>query len=280
MSEPRDNSGRSGGDRVADSTRRGKPRVGVDVGATHGSGHAPERSSLGRGGARIERLVEMALGAVAPDESRPIAEIGYDLGQIMLRIAERSSLGIVGVEVQPDSAQLTPVPAALRQRVELRTGDGLDPIRVGESAGVILAGLGGKTIAEVLRRAPAVVNAVDFVLTCPSHLEAEIRPALNELGLDISDEQLVFDRGRYYECVLARPRDASATAAATIDPIETTWGPVLMRRPDPLMAAYLDDQAHRFRDALATDLRSYTSPERARLGAKLRSLAEARARLG
>jgi tRNA (adenine22-N1)-methyltransferase len=242
-------------------------------------------TGLGRGSARIDRLVAMACEA-APDsrDTRPIAEIGYDLGQILLRVAERRpDLRVIGVEVQPEAARVTPVPAALRPRVDLRTGDGLAPLAPGECCGLILAGLGGRTIAEVLTRHAEVTRAVDFVLTCPSHLEAEVRPAFAALGMDIADERLVLDRGRYYECVLARPRASPAPrvldADAPTDPLAAAWGPLLLGRPDPLMVDYLADQAHRFRDALATDLASYRAGHRAALGAKLGMLAAARARL-
>lgn len=185
----------------------------------------------------------------------------------------------LGVEVQPESATATPIPATLRHRVELRTGDGLDPISPTEAdgLGVILAGLGGRTIAEILERRPTLTNRLAWVVTCPSHLEAEVRPALTRLGLGITDERLVEDRGRFYEVVVSRPGAKDLCSAQ--DEVLATWGPLLLGRPDPLMRRYLDDQAERFAEAFARDLQSYREGTKAALGRKLALLETARARL-
>ena len=42
----------------------------------------------------------------------------------------------------------------------------------------LLAGLGGRTIAEILARRPDTTRALTACILCPSHLEADIRPAL------------------------------------------------------------------------------------------------------
>lgn len=213
-----------------------------------------------------------------------ICEVGYDRG-LILWAAMRSHPGArgVGVEVQPASRTSTPIPPDLAERVTLLTGDGLAPFtdQEADGMGVILAGLGGRTIAAILERRPAKTRRLAWVLTCPSHLEADIRPALGRLGLGIADERLVFDRGRYYELVLSspnatRPAVDTVDAASTASTVSRTWGPLLLGRPDPLMASYLDDQAQRFSAALARGLESYREGPKKALGDKLAMLGEAR----
>lgn len=234
---------------------------------------------------RIRAIVE-----ACPPAAR-VCEVGYDRGLILWSLLEArpDTLGL-GVEIQPESASATPIPAALRHRAELRTGDGLDPIGPEEAdgLGVILAGLGGRTIAEILERRPELTRRLAWVVTCPSHLEAEVRPALRRLGLSLSDERLVEDRGRFYEIVVSRPEAApeplreaghEADEANAIDEVLASWGPLLIGRPDPLMLRYLDDQAQRFAEAFACELRSYREGTRVALGRKLALLDAARARL-
>lgn len=223
---------------------------------------------------RIRAIVE-----ACPPAAR-VCEVGYDRGLILWSLLEArpGTLGL-GVEIQPESASATPIPAALRHRAELRTGDGLDPIGPEEAdgLGVILAGLGGRTIAEILERRPELTRRLAWVVTCPSHLEAEVRPALHRLGLRLSDERLVEDRGRFYEIVVSR---AEAEGPPPIeDEVASSWGPLLIGRPDPLMLRYLDDQAARFAEAFARDLQSYREGTKAALGRKLALLSAARARL-
>lgn len=215
---------------------------------------------------------------------RAVCEVGYDRGLILWTLLEsRPELSAIGVEVQPEAAQTTPIPPPLAHRVTLRTGDGLAPLAPGEVDAVILAGLGGRTIASILEARPELVASLDSVLTSPSHLENEIRPALARLDLVIVDERLVFDRGRYYELVVARPRSRLSESGASSarppddsDRVSAAWGPLLIGRPDPLMAAYLDDQARRFGEAFAHGLRSYSQGPKAALGEKLALLEAAR----
>jgi tRNA (adenine22-N1)-methyltransferase len=218
-----------------------------------------------------------AIALACPPAAR-VCEVGYDRGLILWSVLEtRPETRGLGVEVQPESATATPIPAPLRPRVELRTGDGLDPVTFEEAdgMGVILAGLGGRTIAEILERRPELTRRLAWVLTCPSHLEAEVRPALTRLGLGIADERLVEDRGRFYEVVVSRP----SLPVTPADELAATWGPLLMSRPDPLMLRYLDDQAQRFAEAFARDLQSYREGTKAALGRKLALLGAARSRL-
>lgn len=225
---------------------------------------------------RIRAIVDACPPAVR------VCEVGYDRGLILWSILEtRPGVPGLGVEVQPESRTATPVPATLVDRVELRTGDGLDPITAAEAdgMGVILAGLGGRTIAEILERRPALTRRLAWVLTCPSHLEADVRPAMTRLGLGITDERLVEDRGRFYEIVVARPEDRELGPDVDVDEVLATWGPLLLGRPDPLMLRYLDDQAHRFAEAFACDLKSYREGTKVALGRKLALLEPARARL-
>ena len=222
-------------------------------------------------------------GLVPP--CRGVCEVGYDRGLILWTLLHaRPDVHAIGVEIQPESATSTPIPPPLAGRVELRTGDGLAPMAPGEVDGVILAGLGGRTIARILESRPDVVAPLEFIVTCPSHLEADLRPALRRLGFGIADERIVFDRGRFYEIVLARPLASEPLAhdsvdLTTCDDVAAAWGPLLLAR-DPLMAAYLDDQERRFHAAFACKLASYRDGAKAALGQKLVLLAAARERLG
>lgn len=197
----------------------------------------------------------MAIAAMVPNGTIALAEVGYDRGLVLAAL--RARLGpaprLVGVEVQPGAAAR--VPSALAASIDLRTGDGLAPLAPNEVEGVVLAGLGAKTIVSILGARPAVTARLAWVVTCASHFEDELRPGLARLGWHIADERLVFDRGRYYEVVLARPdaADTTTTQGAT-DSVAARWGPVIVGRPDPLAPAWLADLRHRFREAFAAKL--------------------------
>lgn len=221
----------------------------------------------GAGGARIDALVQAALDTLGP--ATRLAEIGYDRGAILLRVlTRRSDVTAIGVEIQA-AARDMPVPPQLAPRLALRTGDGLTPLAPGEVDVVVIAGMGGRTIAELLSRDPALTRSLGAFILCPSHLEADVRPALGDLGLDIADEGLTTERGRFYEIIVARPADPLTPIAHDADPIAAAWGPRLFARRDPLLGPFLEDARRRFHAAFAEGLRSYQSGPKAALGRKL-----------
>lgn len=255
-------------------------------------GHAPTAATATAGPAtRIGAIVAAATAELPPGGT--LIEVGYDRGAILLgALAARPDARAIGVEIQTSTAATMPPDP----RCTWLTGDGFDPLGAGAdgdpgadghvgadgddtltTAVGILAGMGGRTIAAILERTPALTRRFAALVLCPSHLEADIRPALTRLGIAIHDERLVFERGRYYEVIVARS-DLPCTPAA--DATLAAWGPRLFARRDPLLGAFLDDARQRFRAAFAEDLKSYRSGAKAALGDKLARLDDARSRSG
>lgn len=202
-----------------------------------------------------------AIAAAIPSDARALVEVGYDRGGVLAAIAAlRPELELIGSEVLPHLQAL--VPPELTRRATWRVGDGLAAMHPGEVDGVVMAGIGARTIVAILDAAPAVVGSLAWMVLCASHFEDDIRPALARLGWHPSEESLVLDRERFYEVIVARPGPDPTEP----DAIAARWGPRLIAANDPLGPAWLADLRHRFRDAFAHGLGKAT------LGAKLASI--------
>ncbi len=217
--------------------------------------------------ARIDALVQAAT-QVVPAHGR-LVEIGYDRGAIVLRVLQACpDIRAIGSEILRDAGHAGGPLRRLASRLELRTGDGLAPLAKHEVSLVIIAGMGGRTIAELLTRDPELTRSISTFVLCPSHLEAEIRPALTALGYGPTHERLAVERDRYYEIIVAQ-----RLATPEGDPMRAAWGPRLFASNDPLLRPFLEDTKRRFRAAFAENLRSYlTSDLKAALGTKLACL--------
>jgi tRNA (adenine22-N1)-methyltransferase len=85
----------------------------------------------------------------------------------------------------------------------LRLGEGLAPLRREDAVDtVIVAGLGGATIARILAGRPEGLRVARFVLQ-PQTEAAVLRARLTECGLELVDERLVEDTGRFYVVLAA-----------------------------------------------------------------------------
>ncbi|MCA9513733.1 MAG: tRNA (adenine(22)-N(1))-methyltransferase TrmK, partial [Myxococcales bacterium] len=103
-----------------------------------------------------------AIYAAIPDRARRVADVGYDQGLLIdALLLRRPGVRVVGVERQDAAAQ------AYRERHEaelatwgarlaLRTGDGLTAILPGEVDVAVIAGIGARSVARMLRAAPGV----------------------------------------------------------------------------------------------------------------------------
>ncbi|MCR4850134.1 MAG: class I SAM-dependent methyltransferase [Lachnospiraceae bacterium] len=135
----------------------------------------------------------------------------------------------------------------LSSKITLRLSDGLDRYIKGEADSLIISGMGGPLMQDILGRYLDTIcdkngqklfdNTCDFkemILSPQSEIE-EFRDFLSSAGLRIDDESMVFDEGKYYTIIKAVP-DRSIHH---LTEAERMFGPVLTTRPDPVFTDYL-----------------------------------------
>lgn len=189
---------------------------------------------------------------------------------------------MVGVEIQPLAAdrfacEHPEVARAAGPRLRLVTGDALEALAPGQVEGAVIAGVSAMTIAAMLRRAPDVLASLAWIVLCPTRFNGVVRPALTAAGLFCADEELVTDRGRTYEIIVARPG-----VEPNSDPIAQAFGPRLVEGRHPALPAYLESVRRKMAPAFASGLSSYgrdARPAAAALGDKLALLDAAIARV-
>ncbi len=117
----------------------------------------------------------------------------------------------------------------LSDRAEVVCTDGLDGVDLRRNDVVVMAGLGGNNIrdiiARIIQRDGDILKGVTFILQ-PQKSIPELREYLSANGFDISDEECCFESGFYY-CVLC--------VKYTGVPYELTdrelyYGPVMMTK--------------------------------------------------
>lgn len=97
--------------------------------------------------------------------------------------------------------------AGLAGRIETRLGDGLAPLGAGEADCIVIAGMGGMKIIEILS---AKKNAVDEeqcstrrLVLQPQHDLEEVRRFLHANGCNILEEKLAREGSRFYVIIVA-----------------------------------------------------------------------------
>lgn len=127
----------------------------------------------------------------------------------------------------------------MQERLQLRLGGGLDGIQADECDTIVIAGMGGETIAEILHKAPWTAAGRHLLILQPMTMQAELRQFLWENGYDIEKETICQEDHRYYVVITARggstPRKVRLSAcclspALCRDPMAETYLRHLLRR--------------------------------------------------
>ncbi len=96
------------------------------------------------------------------------------------------------------AARRTVSGAGLESAISVRVGDGLASLLPDEADDIVIAGMGGETIAEILSAAPWVADARYRLVLQPMSKPERLRRFLAENGFEIIEEDVVAEGERLY----------------------------------------------------------------------------------
>ncbi|MBC7087170.1 MAG: SAM-dependent methyltransferase [Tissierellales bacterium] len=137
-----------------------------------------------------------------------VADIGTDHGYVPCALIENGiSKYVIATDVSQNSLSKTTElidTKLFKDKITTRVGNGLEPIKPFEVDTVIIAGMGGTLISEILnqnlKKADTYIN---FILQ-PMVASTELRIFLNNNGFEIIDEDLVEEDDFIYEIIFAK----------------------------------------------------------------------------
>jgi tRNA (adenine22-N1)-methyltransferase len=225
-------------------------------------GLKPDEVKLGvaRPGARL-----LALAKRVPGGST-VADIGTDHG-ILPAYLERAGLAwrVIGTDSSAGS-----LASAARTRIqsgcsfELRLGYGLEPLEPGEASVLVLAGLGGQTIAEILTAGRLVVAMAHLAVVQPMKDLPQFRRWAERSRLTTVTEDIVIEGRRIYNVLTLAElcRFAPAAWDALETGIEHEVTRLLLDNEPVALLRYLQTR-YRLRSGIASS-RAAARPEEAR----------------
>lgn len=168
-----------------------------------------------------------------------VADIGTDHGYIPVYLIENGiSKKVIGSDISKGS--LSKIVDYVRQRkledkIDTRLGNGLEVLRPFEVDTLIIAGMGGILIRDILDNSKAVTNSiVDFILQ-PMIGAEELRKYLINNGFKIVEERLLKEDGKYYEIIHCRHGKEKVE-----DDIYYEFSQELIASNFPLMKEYIE----------------------------------------
>ncbi|MDY3928911.1 MAG: class I SAM-dependent methyltransferase [Clostridia bacterium] len=148
---------------------------------------------------RLQKIIDLV-------DVETIADIGTDHAYIPIRLAEDKRI-TRAVACDKNEGPIEIARANVEKYgfdniIELRCGDGLFPIDKGEVQTIIIAGMGGNLIGDIIEAQIGKAKSAKLILQ-PMNAQYELRKRLEKMGFDIFKEELAKEGYKIYNIFTA-----------------------------------------------------------------------------
>lgn len=161
-------------------------------------------------------------------EGSRLADIGTDHGYLPIALCRSGRIPLaLACDVNPlplRSAEENITKFGLNERIRTRLSDGLDEVHPDEADDIVIAGMGGELIADILSRCEWIKDTKKRLILQPMTRHDALIRFLYENGFLIEAQEAAYDGGKYYTvlCVrydgVVRPCDAYTAAVGCLRP--------------------------------------------------------------
>ena len=135
-----------------------------------------------------------------------VYDVGCDHAFLSIYLVKHGgATGAVASDVNPGPLKAAAEHVAdegLEDRIRIVLSDGLHNIETPDRPAVlIIAGMGGPLILDILRESPETVSAFEQIIISPQSRIEDVRAYVPKLGLMITDEVMVRDADKYYTII-------------------------------------------------------------------------------
>lgn len=123
----------------------------------------------------------------------------------------------------------------LDKKCDFRLGNGLTVLREYEAETIIIAGMGGELIADILENSKHIALKASYLILQPMTTTERLRHYLYNNGYKIIDERIVKELHHYYFIIKAVPGTDNIE-----DEIYYEVSKILLEKKEPLLLEYLD----------------------------------------
>ena len=196
---------------------------------------------------RLSDRLGAAAGMVTPGYR--LCDVGCDHAHIPIALLGAGIIpGALGMDVIPGPLEKARENLDLygEDRVQLRMSDGLDAYRPGEADSLMITGMGGRIIQDILLREPdKTLDFQEMILQPQSELR-EFREFLRKNDYRILEERILLDEGKYYFPMRVRKEAAFLEEGLPDQELCDRFGAYLLRERSPLLRQYLLQQQRVF----------------------------------
>jgi hypothetical protein len=185
------------------------------------------------------------------DNSKVLADVGCDHAYISINLLENgkaeriiaSDLREGPLNIARDNIKLE----GFEERIETRLCAGLCGYEAGEVDTILISGMGGMLVKEILSESIDVVRRADTLILEPQSDLRVVRAYLKDIGFEIIDEDMLSEGGKYYQIMKAVKSERKMKVCDDIGGMaENEFGPILIKKKHPVLLEFLKKRKNHY----------------------------------
>ncbi|CUU46109.1 tRNA (adenine(22)-N(1))-methyltransferase [Clostridium beijerinckii] len=172
-----------------------------------------------------------------------IMDVGTDHGYIPIYLVKHDiAKKVIASDINKDPLKKAKINAALDgvlNKVDLRLGSGLAVLKNKEAQAVIIAGMGGNLIRDILENDLDKVKKLEYLLLQPAQNPEVLREYLYTNDYEILEEDICLDEDKYYEIFKVKYKKGDYIK---LDNIFYEISPFILNKKLPLFKSYIESK--------------------------------------
>ena len=190
-----------------------------------------------------------------------VADVGCDHGYISIYLLQNGiAEHVIAMDLRTgplSRAEVNRNQAGLQNLMECRLSDGLDKLSPNEADAVVIAGMGGPLMIDILERGRKNESLCNQLVLQPQSDIPSVRRYLHNIGYRICREAFLIDEGKYYTVIHAEASDTLSVEKAgderygkmliqneaeLYNEVEYLYGKYLLESGNPVLKQYLEEE--------------------------------------
>lgn len=167
-----------------------------------------------------------------------VADIGTDHAYVPIYLHKKGNIEkVIACDINEKPLQKAQQNIKLHHaenKIITRLGNGLQPLQPYEVDSIVISGMGGMLMIELMEQSQYVIKTVKELILCP-HLDVTaVRKYLHNIGYSIADEKMIQECGNFYTILRAVQGQQKYD-----NEIEYIFGKVLLEKRDTVLKEYI-----------------------------------------
>ena len=177
------------------------------------------------------------------DKVEVIMDVGTDHGYIPIYLVKNNiAKKVIASDINKEPLRKAKINASLDgviDKIDLRLGGGLSPLNNKEANAIIIAGMGGNLIRDILESDLNKVKSLDYLILQPAQNPEVLRKYLYNNNYEILEEDICLDENKYYEIFKVKYKIGDYIS---LEDIFYEISPTMLSKKLPLLKSYIESK--------------------------------------